>query len=104
MANAQRVGQAFESALLRLAERQPLIGDVRGRGLLRGVELVRDRASREPAVTEAERLQQRLLEAGVVVGLCGADHNVLKINPPLCATADDMALLADACDNALARL
>jgi alanine-glyoxylate transaminase/(R)-3-amino-2-methylpropionate-pyruvate transaminase len=104
MRNAATAGAAFEQAFAALQERHPLIGDVRGRGLLRGVELVRDRASREPAAAEAERLQQRLLDAGVVVGLCGADHNVLKINPPLCATADDMALLADACDNALARL
>jgi alanine-glyoxylate transaminase/(R)-3-amino-2-methylpropionate-pyruvate transaminase len=104
MQNAATAGAAFEQAFAALQERHPLIGDVRGRGLLRGVELVRDRASREPAAAEAERLQQRLLDAGVVVGLCGADHNVLKINPPLCATADDMALLADACDNALARL
>jgi 4-aminobutyrate aminotransferase-like enzyme len=104
MQNAATVGAAFEQAFAALRERHPLIGDVRGRGLLRGVELVLDRASRGPAVAEAGRLQQRLLEVGVVVGLCGADHNVLKINPPLCATADDMALLADACDNALARL
>ena len=96
--NAAAVGDAFAQAFAALQERHPLIGDVRGRGLLRGVELVRDRALREPAAAEAERLQQRLLEAGVVVGLCGADHNVLKINPPLCATVDDIALLADACD------
>ena len=101
--NAATVGEAFTQTFAALQERHPLIGDVRGRGLLRGVELVRDRATREPAAAEAERLQQSLLEAGVVVGLCGADHNVLKINPPLCATADDIALLADACDRALAQ-
>ena len=90
MANADRVGAAFAAAFARLADAHPWIGDVRGRGLLRGVELVRDRATREPAAPEAEQVQQRLLDAGVVVGLCGADHNVLKINPPLCATVDDI--------------
>jgi alanine-glyoxylate transaminase/(R)-3-amino-2-methylpropionate-pyruvate transaminase len=104
MANARRLGAAFGSAFARLAERHAWIGDVRGRGLLRGVELVRDRATREPAAAEAEQVQQWLLEAGVVVGLCGAEHNVLKITPPLCATAADVDLLASACDEALARL
>jgi alanine-glyoxylate transaminase/(R)-3-amino-2-methylpropionate-pyruvate transaminase len=101
-ANAARVGAAFGAAFAALQERHPLIGDVRGRGLLRGVELVRDRASRVPAAHEAERLQQRLLDAGVVVGLCGADHNVVKINPPLCATVADIEWLAGAFDEALA--
>lgn len=104
MANALRVGAAFERALGALAERHALIGDVRGRGLLRGVELVRDRASRAPAAHEAERVQQRLLEAGVVVGLCGADHNVLKINPPLCVTEADIDFLAGALGDVLTGL
>jgi len=104
MANAQRTGAAFDAAFARLRARQPLIGDVRGRGLLRGVELVRDRATREPAANEAERVQQLLLDAGVVVGLCGADHNVLKINPPLCVTVEDIETLASAVEQALSEV
>lgn len=104
MANADRVGAAFGAAFARLAESHAWIGDVRGRGLLRGVELVRDRATREPAAEEAEQVQRRLLAAGMVVGLCGADHNVLKINPPLCATVADIDFLASACDEALREL
>jgi alanine-glyoxylate transaminase/(R)-3-amino-2-methylpropionate-pyruvate transaminase len=104
MANAAMVGAAFGAAFARLAEAHAWIGDVRGRGLLRGVELVCDRTTRAPAAREAESVQQLLLEAGVVVGLCGADHNVLKINPPLCATVADVDLLASACDDALRRL
>jgi alanine-glyoxylate transaminase/(R)-3-amino-2-methylpropionate-pyruvate transaminase len=102
--NAAVVGEAFGQAFAALKDRHVLIGDVRGRGLLRGVELVLDRATRAPAAREAERLQQLLLEAGVVVGLCGADHNVLKINPPLCVGIDDIASFASTCDGALARL
>ena len=56
--NAATVGDVFAQAFAALQERHPLIGDVRGRGLLRGVELVRDRASREPAAAEAERLSR----------------------------------------------
>jgi 4-aminobutyrate aminotransferase-like enzyme len=55
-------------------------------------------------VREAERMQELLRQAGVIVGLCGADHNVLKINPPLCVSVADIATLAAACDEALARL
>jgi len=47
-------------------------------------------------------VQQRLLEAGFVVGICGAGHNVIKVNPPLCATADEMQRLAAAVDHAVA--
>jgi alanine-glyoxylate transaminase/(R)-3-amino-2-methylpropionate-pyruvate transaminase len=103
-ANAHACGAAFSAAFAALQERHSRIGDVRGRGMLRGVELVTDRRSRAPAVREAERMQELLRQAGVIVGLCGADHNVLKINPPLCVSVADIATLAAACDEALARL
>jgi len=101
-ANAKRVGEHFESTLAALATKHALIGDVRGRGLLRGIELVSDRATRQPAAGMAERMQRQLLLAGAVTGLCGAEHNVLKINPPLCATAADIDWLAKALDEAVA--
>ncbi|MEO8923723.1 MAG: aspartate aminotransferase family protein [Caldimonas sp.] len=103
-ANARVCGEAFDAAFATLQERHSLIGDVRGRGLLKGVELVSDRRSRAPATREASRMQELLRQAGVIVGLCGADHNVLKINPPLCVSVDDMAMLAAACDDAIGRL
>ena len=103
-ANARACGEAFEQAFAALQERHSLIGDVRGRGMLRGVELVTDRRSRAPAADEAVRLQELLRQAGVIVGLCGAEHNVLKINPPLCVSDADIAALAQACDESLARL
>ena len=103
-ANARRCGEAFDAAFAELRERHPMIGDVRGRGLLKGVELVADRQTRAPATRQAERAQALLHEAGVIVGLCGADHNVLKINPPLCLSAADVATLAAACDDVLSRL
>ena len=71
--------------------------------LIKGVELVAGRRSRAAAPREAERVQERLRRAGVIVGLCGAEHNVLKINPPLCASIADVATLATACDQALAQ-
>jgi len=101
--NALAWGAAFDAAFKPLQERHERIGDVRGRGMLRGVELVAGRRSRAAAPREAERVQERLRRAGVIVGLCGAEHNVLKINPPLCASIADVATLATACDQALAQ-
>lgn len=100
-ANSKSVGHHFESTLASLADKHQMIGDVRGRGLLRGIELVCNRATREPAARQAKHLQRRLLDAGIVIGLCGAEHNVLKFNPPLCATVADVDLLATALDDAM---
>ena len=100
--NALRVGGQIIDGLRQLQARHESIGDVRGRGLLIGVELVRDRESREPAAGEAERVQLALLSRGVVVGLCGREHNVIKINPPLCLTGEDAQHLLDALDESLA--
>jgi alanine-glyoxylate transaminase/(R)-3-amino-2-methylpropionate-pyruvate transaminase len=99
--NAARVGGQILDGLRALQERHASIGQVRGRGLLIGVEIVRDRASREAAADEAERVQLALLERGVVVGLCGREHNVVKINPPLCLTDEDARDLVEAMGAAL---
>ena len=99
--NALEVGGRIRDGLERLQARHEVIGDVRGRGLLLGADLVRDRQSREADTAKAERVQTALLERGVVVGLCGREHNVLKINPPLCVTEEDADFLVDALDVAL---
>jgi 4-aminobutyrate aminotransferase-like enzyme len=72
MANAAMVGAAFGAAFARLAEAHAWIGDVRGRGLLRGVELVRDRTTRAPAAREAESVQQLLLDGRASWWACAA--------------------------------
>ncbi len=99
--NALEVGARIREGFERLAVRHEGIGDVRGRGLLLGVDMVRDRETREPDAAGAERAQVALLARGVVVGLCGRDHNVLKVNPPLCVTAADADFLVDALDAVL---
>jgi alanine-glyoxylate transaminase/(R)-3-amino-2-methylpropionate-pyruvate transaminase len=96
MANARSAGNAFAVAMAPVMAKHASLGDVRGRGLLRGVELVTDAATRAPAEMLAGKVQQRLLEAGFVVGICGAGHNVIKVNPPLCATAEELQRLAAA--------
>ena len=85
-----------------LESRHPLIGDVRGLGLFLGVELVRDRATREPATREASYVVDRLKERGVLAGTDGPHHNVIKIRPPLLLTRSDARFFVSTLDSVLA--
>ena len=104
VANAHAVGGRFGAVLDRAAAGHPVIGCVRGKGLMRGIEFVSDRKTREPAAEQAGRVQERLRENGVIVGRSGQYGNVLRINPPLCVDDADAALLGDALESALASL
>ena len=73
-----------------MAERHPLIGEVRGLGLMIGVELVKDRATKEPAAKEAAAVRRLAREAGVLIGVGGQAGNVVRIQPPL--VIEDAAL------------
>ena len=102
--NARLVGQRLKQGLQGLGERHALIGDVRGLGLMLGVELVRDRASKEPASTETLEVLEQLRALGVLVGKGGLAGNVLRIKPPLCITARDADFAVDALDYVLGRV
>jgi 4-aminobutyrate aminotransferase-like enzyme/Ser/Thr protein kinase RdoA (MazF antagonist) len=99
---ALRVGEYLIAGLRRLAERHPLIGDVRGSGLFLGLELVRDRRTLEPAAAEASYAVDRLRELGILTGTDGPFHNVIKVRPPLCFTEADADLFVAALDEVLA--
>ncbi|HBF28618.1 aminotransferase [Rhizobium sp.] len=83
-ANARDVGDFLKDKLDDLASHHPLIGAVHGMGLYLGVELVRDRETREPATLETTAICQRLLELGIIMQPTGDHLNILKIKPPLC--------------------
>ncbi|WP_207886825.1 aspartate aminotransferase family protein [Pseudomonas sp. 30_B] len=102
--NARRQGAKLSAGLQRLAERHPIIGDVRGQGLFFAVELVRDRASREPAGLEARRIINTLRRRGVLISKIGADDNILKIRPPLVFEAEHGELFIDTLDQVLSEL
>jgi alanine-glyoxylate transaminase/(R)-3-amino-2-methylpropionate-pyruvate transaminase len=102
--NAREVGGRFKNGLRELATRHALIGDVRGMGLMLGVELVRDRATKEPAKEEAIEVLERLRAAGILVGKGGLFGNVLRIKPPMCITAADVDYALDALDRALGEI
>jgi 4-aminobutyrate aminotransferase-like enzyme/Ser/Thr protein kinase RdoA (MazF antagonist) len=90
--NALRVGNGLCRRLEELQERHPIIGDVRGSGLFLGVDLVKDRATREAATEQASYICNRLRERGILTGTDGPWHNVLKLRPPLIFSDADAEL------------
>ncbi len=100
--NSRVVGGHFKSGLEELQQRHSLIGDVRGMGLMLGVELVRDRESKEPATSETAVVLEEARSMGVLVGKGGLFGNVLRIKPPMCITRDDVDFALAVLDRALA--
>ena len=91
IANAAIRGDELIAGLKGLMAADDRIGDVRGRGLMVGVELVRDRATREPDTETTEALVQACAEQGLLILNCGTHHNVIRFLPPIDATADEIA-------------
>lgn len=100
--NARKVGAHFKQGLRKLGERHALIGDVRGSGLLVGVELVRDRKTLEPATAETKRVVNRMRDLGVLTATEGLHGNVLKLRPPICFTQEQADIALDVLDRVLA--
>jgi 4-aminobutyrate aminotransferase len=98
--NAEEVGRHFLDRLRGLMDRYPLIGDVRGRGLMVGVELVRNRQTKERATTERDRLVVEMFRRGVLV--LGAGPNALRFSPPLVITKSEIDIVVDVFDQVLA--
>ena len=100
-AHALRVGSTLHAGLSDLQSRHRIIGDVRGRGLFLGVELVLDPETLLPAADQASYIANRLCEHGVLVGTDGPFHNVLKIKPPLVFSEANAEFLVDTLDGIL---
>ncbi len=100
VANAAKVGSYLRHGLLALAERHPLIGDVRGEGLLLGVELTDE--ARGPAAGNARNVTEAMRERGILLSATGPAGNVLKIRPPLVFQHEHADLFLQALDEVLA--
>jgi len=99
--NVRVQGARLKAGLERLASTHRLVGDVRGKGLMLGVELVRDRGTREPAPQETLDVMESAKEHGLLVGKGGIAGNVLRIKPPMCITSADVDFALDVFDRAL---
>lgn len=98
-AHASALGREALAALQQLQARHPLIGDVRGMGLLLAVELVRDRRSREPARDEAERAMYECLTRGLSFKV--SQGNILTLTPALTISTEEMERAVHIIDQAL---
>jgi 4-aminobutyrate aminotransferase-like enzyme len=104
LSNAKQTGDYLRDGIRELMPRHAWIGDVRGRGLLAGVELVRDQTTREPSNVETKRVLDLMRQNGVLVGSEGSYGNVLKIRPPLVFRRQHADILIEALDRSLAEL
>jgi 4-aminobutyrate aminotransferase len=99
VANAAEVGGHLMAGLRALADRHPLIGDVRGRGLMVGVELVRDRQTKERAGRERDAVVMSAFARGLL--LLGAGANAIRFSPPLVLTREQADIAIRLFDEAL---
>ena len=103
---AARAGERLAAHLTELAVRHEAVGDVRGMGLLQGIELVEDRDSRRPAealgLALTEECERRGLSINLVRGGTGGAANCLRMAPPLTVTDDEIDLAAEILDSSLA--
>jgi 4-aminobutyrate aminotransferase len=97
--NAEVVGAHMLAGVKALMDRHPLIGDVRGRGLMIGVELVRDRQTKERATTERDRVVQECFRRGLLV--LGAGQNAIRLCPPLVLTKEQADTAVGILDQAI---
>jgi alanine-glyoxylate transaminase / (R)-3-amino-2-methylpropionate-pyruvate transaminase len=96
--NARIVGAALKTHLEALMQRYDIIGDVRGRGFMMAVELVKDRQTKEPAPEETAEVFEHTRRHGLVMSKSGNFKNILRMVPPLCLSMDDVNPVAEALD------
>ena len=102
--NCLDMGALIMKGLGKLMSRHDVIGDVRGKGLMIGVELVKDRKTKEPAGDECARIFERARELGLLIGKGGFYGNVLRIKPPMCISRTDVNFLIEVLDMAFSEL
>jgi 4-aminobutyrate aminotransferase len=99
VANAADVGAHLQAGLKALMDKHPLIGDVRGRGLMVGIELVRNRQTKERAIEERDAVVNAAFERGLLV--LGAGKNAIRFSPPLVLTREQADTAVRIFDEAL---
>ena len=99
--NSLERGKQLMDGYRKLMAKHDLIGDVRGRGLMTGIELVKDRKTKEPATAECLQVFERLRDLGLLTGKGGLRGNTLRLKPPMCITRADVDFAIEVLDIAL---
>ncbi|HWN65336.1 MAG TPA: aminotransferase class III-fold pyridoxal phosphate-dependent enzyme [Candidatus Binatus sp.] len=102
--NSLTIGSRLLAGLNRLKEKHKLIGDVRGKGLMLGIELVKDRQSKEPAKEECAQILETCKEMGLLLGKGGLWGQTIRFSPPMCVNEQDADFLLDVLDRAFSDL
>jgi len=99
--NALKIGNRILAGLNQLKEKYDIIGDVRGKGLLLGIELVKDRQSKEPAREECAQVLETAREMGLLLGKGGPWGQTVRFSPPMCVNEQDADFLLAVLDRSL---
>jgi alanine-glyoxylate transaminase / (R)-3-amino-2-methylpropionate-pyruvate transaminase len=102
--NSLKVGNHILAGLDKLKAKHKIVGDVRGKGLMLGIELVKDRATKEPAKAECAQAVEHCREMGLLVGKGGLHGNTIRFAPPMCINQADADFMLAVFDEAFANL
>jgi alanine-glyoxylate transaminase/(R)-3-amino-2-methylpropionate-pyruvate transaminase len=102
--NSLKIGNRILAGLNELKNKHNIIGDVRGKGLMLGIELVKDRQSKEPAKEECAQIVERCKEMGLLLGKGGLWGQTIRFSPPMCVNEQDADFLLEVLDRALSNL
>jgi len=102
--NSLNIGAKLDAGLKELMQKHSLIGEVRGKGLMIGVELVKDRTTKEPATADCAAVFEKCKDKGLLIGKGGLWGNTLRIKPPMCINAADADFMLATIDEALAEM
>jgi 4-aminobutyrate aminotransferase len=98
---AERLGARLGERLAAMKEKHPLVGDVRGMGLMQAIELVRDRKTKEPAPSEAAAFMEACKRRALLIGKGGLYGNVIRLAPPMMIDPAELERACDLMDQAL---
>lgn len=102
--NAKKMGDYLRSGLDEMKEKYPIIGEVRGMGLIQGMEIVKDRKSKQPAADYVAELFEETKKEGLLIGKGGLYGNVIRISPPMTIGRPDIDHAMSALDDAFERV
>src|SRR5271170_2149725 len=103
-ANALNLGNYILAGLNKLQDKHKIIGDVRGKGLMLGIELVKDRATKAPASAECQQVLENARELGLLIGKGGLWGQTIRFAPPMCLTQADADFLLEVLDESFSAL